>query len=324
MTNQIKIQGTKSKVFVSICIIEFGLLRSFEVSKVYLRYLRYLSFHSSNPKPHPSKQRNSTLEVSVRSRNSFHSSSCSYLQELTCLGKSSIQHGWRFSKTTLKRKQIDFPKQPWKTKQMPYHAIPIPILDNVEFQKKMNQCHQLSLRKIWRHTMRSWTFAMSVLRDGINTRFPTTRWQGSLRSQLRPMGCEHRPLQDWWPQVYLAQARETWRYHVTEYLHTYTYTSFCRAISKSISYPHMILDHIYIYIHIFTVYARYARYAMFALCGQVHYLIMLHLSTLNFWSLHGFNHLQPSRKHRFQWRRVVAARHDLSCWSGQNPHKKNL
>ena len=47
---------------------------------------------------------------------------------------------------------------------------------------------------------------------------------------------------------------------------------------------------------IFTVYARYARYAMFALCGQVYYLIMLHLSTLNFWSLHGFNHLQPSRK----------------------------
>ena len=90
---------------------------------------------------------------------------------------------------------------------------------------------------------------MSVLRDGINTRFPTTRWQGSLRSQLRPMGCEHRPLQDWWPQVYLAQARETWRYHVTEYLHTYTYTSFCRAISKSISYPHMILDHIYMYIY---------------------------------------------------------------------------
>lgn len=204
---------------------------------------------------------------------------------------------------------------------MPYQYQ---YLTTWNFKKKMNQCHQLSLRKIWRHTMRSWTFAMSVLRDGINTRFPTTRWQGSLRSQLRPMGCEHRPLQDWWPQVYLAQARETWRYHVTEYLHTYTYTSFCRAISKSISYPHMILDHIYIYIHIFTVYARYARYAMFALCGQVHYLIMLHLSTLNFWSLHGFNHLQPSRKHRFQWRRVVAARHDLSCWSGQNPHKKNL
>ena len=69
-----------------IRLLEFfwGILRC-----IYLRYLRYLSFYSTNTKSlHPSSSfipsnRPCTLDVSVRSRNSFHSSSCSYLQELT-------------------------------------------------------------------------------------------------------------------------------------------------------------------------------------------------------------------------------------------------
>ncbi len=105
----------QSKVFVSLNSASWILLRYLRC--IYLRYLRYLSFYSTNTKSlHPSSSfipsnRPCTLDVSVRSRNSFHSSSCSYLQELTNAIKLVIP-------ILTNNTDNNFPKPPWKMKQL--------------------------------------------------------------------------------------------------------------------------------------------------------------------------------------------------------------